>query len=141
MALFTDVEDQVAALRDLFGDDISVDALAARMSQFGGDKLVRTLRTASALARCAERISIVGTGLVAARSARAAGQNGLAQGRGHRTPAALVQEITGVPYGEARGRCGWGSRFSNRMLRDAARNPMGTGARPLMGADGGSPPR
>lgn len=101
MALFTDVEDQVAALRHLFGDDISVDALAERMSQFGGDKLMSTLRAASALARCAERISIVGAGLVAARSTRAAGQEGLAQGRGHRTPAALVQEIAGVAYGEA----------------------------------------
>ncbi|UNK69784.1 HNH endonuclease signature motif containing protein [Microbacterium sp. H1-D42] len=43
----------------------------------------------------------VGAGLIATRSTRVAGQDGLAQTRGHRTPAALVQQITGVGYAEA----------------------------------------
>ncbi|UNK69783.1 hypothetical protein [Microbacterium sp. H1-D42] len=57
MAVFTEFEQQAAVLRDLFGDDVQVDALTGRMSSFGSEKLVSALQAASALARCAERIS------------------------------------------------------------------------------------
>lgn len=101
MALFTDIEHQVAALRGLFGDEVSASELPSRMAEFGSDKLVDALRAAAALVRGAERLTIVGAGLAAQRSTRAAGQDGLAQARGHRTPAALIQQITGVAFGEA----------------------------------------
>ena len=101
MELLTDIEQQVARLRDLFGDDVSVDGLAGRMEAFGSAQLVEALKSAAAVVRCAERISIVGAGLAAQRSTREAGQDGLAQSRGHRTAAALIQELTGVSYGEA----------------------------------------
>lgn len=101
MALFTEVEQQVATLRALFCDDVPAEELAGRMGQFGGDTLVDALRAAAALVRRIEQVSIVGAGIVATRSSRAAGQDGLAQGLGHRTPAALVQEITGVSHAEA----------------------------------------
>jgi len=101
MALFTEIEHQVAALRDLFGADVAAEDLPARMSMFGGDRLVEAVAAASALVRVIERIGIVGAGIAATRSARESGQDGLAQARGHRTPAALVQDISGVSHAEA----------------------------------------
>lgn len=101
MAIFTDIERQVATLRTLLGDDVGADDLAARMSALSGDQLVETLEHAAAVARCVERISIVGAGVAAHRSGRGAGHSGLAQSRGHRSPAALVQEIAGVGRAEA----------------------------------------
>lgn len=101
MALFTDIDAQVAVLRDLLGADADVQDLSARMSSFPGEKLVEALGAAAALVRAAERIGIVGAGIVAARSTREAGQDGLAQSRGHRSPAALVQELTGSSHADA----------------------------------------
>lgn len=101
MALFTDIEHQVDALRDLFGCDVPVAELASRMVEFGADALLDAVTAASELMRAAERISIVGAGIAASRSNRDAGQDGLAQSRGHRTPAGLVQTISGVSHSEA----------------------------------------
>ncbi|MGF2948543.1 HNH endonuclease signature motif containing protein [Microbacterium alcoholitolerans] len=101
MALFTEIETQVAELRALLGDDVEVGDLAAVMSRLAGDELVDAVTSASALARAVERISIVGAGITATRSTRDAGHDGLAQARGHRTPAALVQDVTGVSHAEA----------------------------------------
>ncbi|WP_286302730.1 hypothetical protein [Microbacterium suwonense] len=70
----------------------------------GADKLVDAVTAASDLMRAAERISIVGAGIAAARSTRDAGQDGLAQERGHRTSAGLVQDIAGISRTEAQRR-------------------------------------
>jgi len=101
MAILTDIEHQVDALRDLFGCDVPVDELTARMSALDAGGLMDAVTAASDLVRAAERISIVGAGIAAARSGRDAGQAGLAQSRGHRTPANLVQDISGVSHAEA----------------------------------------
>ncbi|WP_259363492.1 hypothetical protein [Microbacterium esteraromaticum] len=101
MAIFTGIDAQVAALRDLLGDDVTVGDLAARMSSFSGEKLVDAMTAAAALVQCAERIGIIGAGIVATRSRREVRQDGLAQSRGHRSPAALVQEITGTSHADA----------------------------------------
>lgn len=117
MTLFTDVDAQVATLRDLFGGDVTVEDLPARMSSFGGEKLVDAMAAAAALVRCVERIEIVGAGIVAARSRREAGQGGLAQCRGHRSPAALIQEITGTSHADAQRQVRLGQSI---LDRDAA---------------------
>ncbi|SJN30077.1 putative HNH endonuclease domain protein [Microbacterium esteraromaticum] len=101
MALFTDIDARISALRDLFGDDVEIDDLSSRMMAFSGDKLVEAVTAVSALVRCVERVGIVGAGITAARSTRQAGRDGLAAGRGHRTPAALVQDITGLTHADA----------------------------------------
>lgn len=101
MALFSEIEHQVAVLRDLIGAEVSPSELTSRMSVLGADKLVDAVTAASDLMRAAERISIVGAGIAAARSARDAGQDGLAQERGHRTSAGLVQDIAGISRTEA----------------------------------------
>ncbi|OJU39994.1 MAG: hypothetical protein BGN97_14405 [Microbacterium sp. 69-10] len=67
MALLTDIEHQTAALRDLFGCDVPAEELTSRMSAFDADALVDAVTAASTLMRAAERISIVGAGVAAAR--------------------------------------------------------------------------
>lgn len=101
MALLTDIEHQLDALRALLGVDVGAEQLSTRMTKLGADQLVEAVTAASELMRAAERIRIVGVGVTAARSTREAGQDGLAQSRGHRTPAALVQDISGVSHAEA----------------------------------------
>ena len=66
MALLADIDAQVATLRDLFAGDVVVEELPARMSVFGGQKLLDAMAAASALVRCAERIGIVGAGVAPA---------------------------------------------------------------------------
>ena len=39
MAIFTDIDGQLAGLRTLLGDDVDVDVLAQRMSALGGEEL------------------------------------------------------------------------------------------------------
>lgn len=104
MALLTDIQQQVDALRDLFGADAEASELPSRMSAFGADELLDAVTAASELMRAVERISIVGAGITAARSSREAGQDGFAQSRGHRTPAGLVQDISGISHAEAQRR-------------------------------------
>lgn len=101
MALFTDIDAQVAALRDLFDGDVTSEELPTRMSAFGATKLVETVSAVSSLVRSVERIGIVAAGITATRSSQESGQDGLAQGLGHRTPAALLQDLTGVSSAEA----------------------------------------
>lgn len=101
MAFFTDIERQVAVLRGLFGGDVEACDLSSRMAGLGGNELVDAVTAAAELARAAERVSIVSAGITASRSARSTGQDGLAQSRGHRTPAALVQDLAGISHAEA----------------------------------------
>lgn len=122
MAFFTDVESQIAQLRELLGADVEADALAQRMAQLGADDLVTALGIAAGVGRWAERIAIAGAGIVAARSTCAAGQNGLAQSLGHRNPAALLQEISGAARSEAERQV----RLGTALLADAEA-PRGSG--------------
>jgi len=101
MALFTEIEHQVGVLRDLLGADAGPEDLLSRMSVLDGGELLQVMQTSSALTRCADRISIAGAGIAASRSTREAGQDGLAQSRGHRNPAAMVQDIAGIGRAEA----------------------------------------
>lgn len=128
MAIFTDIDAQVATLRDLFGGDVGAAELSGRMSAFDGEQLVDALVAASALVRCAERIGIVGAGIAATRSGREAGQDGLAQARGHRSPAALVQEITGTSHAEAQRQVRLGQSILDNVAGPDADTGDGTGA-------------
>ncbi|MGW9628076.1 HNH endonuclease signature motif containing protein [Microbacterium sp. NPDC055521] len=145
MALFTDIDAQVAVLRDLFGADAQVQELSARMSSFPSEKLVEALGAAAALVRSAERIGIVGAGVVAARSTREAGQDGLAQSRGHRSPAALVQELTGSSHADAQRQVRLGQSVLDSDVPAADADASAEGAAPGAGEQacgaGGDLPR
>lgn len=101
MELFTELDTQVQILRALLGDDVDPVDLRQAVSALSDDDVVRTLNACSAVVRDVERIRVVAVGVAAARSTRSAGQSGLAQSRGHRNAAALIQGITGCTRGEA----------------------------------------
>lgn len=99
MAIFTELEHHVDRLRVLLGDD-AVDA-AAVVNGLSDDDVAAVIVGAGALARAAERLGIVATGVAARRSSREAGHGGMAQKRGHRNTASLVQELTGSTKADA----------------------------------------
>lgn len=135
MALFTEIEHHVTALRALLGDDVEIGDLAGTMSNLAADDIVDVVTSASTLLRSVERISIVGAGITASRSTREAGHDGLAQARGHRTPTALVQDITGVSRAEAQRHVRLGLSVLEVEMSDAEGSSLRTGTEPDAGAD------
>ncbi|MBS1905943.1 MAG: DUF222 domain-containing protein [Actinobacteria bacterium] len=101
MELFTDIEAQVQALRALVGDALEPADLIPLIERLDDAQAVDALTAATALVQSGERIRAAATSVIAARSSREAGQAGLAQSRGHRNVASLVQEITGSTMAEA----------------------------------------
>ncbi|MRH30375.1 DUF222 domain-containing protein, partial [Microbacterium sp. SYP-A9085] len=95
MAFFSDLEAHVEALRSLIGADPDAGSVPALAAVLDDDAVVAVIAEASAVVRAAESLRVAASGVVAARSSREAGHTGLAQVRGHRSPVALVQEITG----------------------------------------------
>lgn len=101
MEFFAEIEAQVAHLREVFGATAETADLGSEMSRLTDVDVVSAMTAASAIMRIADRVVVVGAGICAARSAREAGQSGLAQSLGHRNAASLVQDITGATRGEA----------------------------------------
>ncbi|UWF78140.1 MULTISPECIES: DUF222 domain-containing protein [Microbacterium] len=101
MAFFTEVDAEVAVLRGLLGEDTDAASLPGRVLRLSDTDLAVLVQAAGALRRCAERVEIVGAGVVASRSTRDAGHSGLAQSRGHRSAASFLQEITGGTRSDA----------------------------------------
>lgn len=104
----------------------AVTALASagveEVSGFDDDDVVRFIALGVQLAQAGERMSTVGAGVVAARSGREAGHDGLAQSRGHRNATSLVQELSGSARGDAAKRVRLGE-----ALLEAATPPRASG--------------
>lgn len=130
MAIFTDITEQVATLRDLFGDDVEPAELATRMSSLDDDALVAAMTATAILTRRIERVSIVAAGIAARRSTRDAGHAGLAQSRGHRNPASLIQDLGGLGRAEAQKQVRLGTAL---LEHDGGREEPGAAS-----ADGGA---
>lgn len=90
--------DQLSVRSEL---DVASSDLPASIRSLGDDDALKVLAEVSGLIESAERARVVVAGVVAERSTRASGQSGVAQTRGHRTPVALIQSITGATRGEA----------------------------------------
>lgn len=118
MAIISEIGEQVEALRALLGGDPEGEELAARVSTLDDDAIVAVIGCASAVMRCAERISIAGAGVAVSRSTRDNGHSGLAQARGHRNPTALIQEITGSSRGDAQKQVRLGQTLLEKALSD-----------------------
>ncbi|MGO2151358.1 MAG: DUF222 domain-containing protein [Microbacterium gubbeenense] len=102
MDIFSELREQVGSLGDLLGE--GADDLTGTMRGLSDQQLVRALEAAAAAVRGLGRIEAVGAGIMAERSTREAGQEGMAQVRGHRSPADFLQVITGGSKSEARQR-------------------------------------
>ncbi|MFB8145245.1 DUF222 domain-containing protein [Microbacterium sp. NPDC056003] len=101
MAFFSELESQLARLRSLLGTEIDAGGLPVMLDRIGDDDVVAVIAAATEFVRAGEKVRIAAAGVAAARSAREAGHDGLAQRRGHRSPATLIQEITGATRAEA----------------------------------------
>ena len=101
MAFFSDIEQHIAVLREALGEDTAADALPAKINDLDDAVVVDVIAAASQLIRAAEKVRITASGVVAARSTRDAGHDGLAQVRGHRSPVALIQDLTGATHADA----------------------------------------
>lgn len=101
MSFFTDLQTALDALRSLVGDHEDATRIAGAVAELGDDAVVSLIAAASALVRGGESLRIAGSGVVAARSTREHGHGGLAQSRGHRSPVALIQELTGTTRSDA----------------------------------------
>ncbi|WP_221583764.1 HNH endonuclease signature motif containing protein [Microbacterium sp. G2-8] len=99
---FRELREQVAVLGGLL--DEGAGELADAMRTLGDEQLVRALEAAARAVRSLGRIEAVGAGILAERSTRESGHDGLAQTRGHRTSAEFVQAITGASRADARQR-------------------------------------
>ncbi|MDQ0613363.1 hypothetical protein QF046_001004 [Microbacterium sp. W4I4] len=101
MAIASELREQVTTLVDLLGAEVCVDELPSVVREFGDEQVLNLLRRADALMRGAERVRIIASGVVAERSTRPAGHDGLAQKLGHRNSTSLIQEMTGSSRSEA----------------------------------------
>ncbi|MFT4260254.1 DUF222 domain-containing protein [Microbacterium sp.] len=101
MALFTDVASLIPTLGERLGEHASLGEATRLMAEMADADVVAILRESAEVSRFADQVRVVAAGLVAERSTRAAGQSGCAQSRGHRTPAGLVQELSGSTRSEA----------------------------------------
>lgn len=126
MAIFSEIGGQVKMLRALLGGDPEGEELTARMSSLDDDAIVTVIGCASAVMRCAERISIAAAGVAASRSTRDNGHSGLAQARGHRNPTALIQEITGSSRGDAQKQVRLGQALLERGISDGPHDENAT---------------
>lgn len=75
--------------------------MSATIALLSDDDVARLIEQAGALARSAEKIGIIASGVAAQRSNRDAGHAGLAQKRGYRNPVSLVQDLTGSTRADA----------------------------------------
>ncbi|MBD8024766.1 HNH endonuclease signature motif containing protein [Microbacterium gallinarum] len=101
MAFFSDLDQRLALLREVLGGDLRPERLPVVLDRLDDDDIVAVIAAATEFVRAGEKVRIAAAGVAAARSAREAGHDGLAQRRGHRSPATLIQEITGATRAEA----------------------------------------
>ena len=101
MAFFSDLDEQLGVLRGVLGADVAADTLTGTIATLTDDTIVEIISAASSVIRAAEKVRIVASGVAAARSTREHGHGGLAQKRGHRSPAALIQDLTGATHADA----------------------------------------
>lgn len=132
MTDFADVVRLIPALRGR-ADAVRAEDVPGMLTACDDAAAVAVLAEATAIVQHAEQLRTVAAGVIAARSSRAAGHSGLAQRHGHRSAAALVQEITGSTRAEAARLI----RVGEAVLESAVPRGDGGGAGPMSGAPGG----
>ena len=123
---FHEITDRVCSQLTLHeADDVSPVAV---VEEFDDAALTDLLRDVSRLRAEADTLVSTIAGVVAKRSERALGYAGLAQREGHRTPVAMVQQVTGVSraeaarqvrLGEALGEADAATRLHTESIHDA----------------------
>ncbi|WP_194420570.1 HNH endonuclease signature motif containing protein [Microbacterium abyssi] len=101
MATFTDVAALIPTLCGRLVDGADADLARASMMLMTDADVVKILEETAALAKQVEQIQVLAAGVVALRSNRERGHSGLSQSRGHRSAAALIQDVTGSTKADA----------------------------------------
>ncbi|GAA3939631.1 HNH endonuclease signature motif containing protein [Microbacterium soli] len=101
MAAFTDVAALIPTLRGRLRDGADADLARASMMAMTDADVVRILEETASLAHEVEQIQVMAAGIIALRSKRERGHSGLSASRGHRSAAALVQNVTGSTKADA----------------------------------------
>lgn len=101
MAILSDVRERVESLAARGSLDVEGSQLLAALRRFDDGSVIDIVALASDIKHNADRIIAVGAAVLAERSTREMGQAGAAATRGHATPVALVQSITGGTRGDA----------------------------------------
>lgn len=138
MAFFSDLAQHLEALRDALGGDVEAELLPLALDRLSDDGVVAALEAATGLVRAGEKVRIAASGAAAARSTREAGHTGLAQKRGHRNPASLIQEITGATRAEAAKHVRLGESLRTIAGIDAGRDAMTDASAPAVPPNGGA---
>lgn len=96
MNLFDELQARLDALRDLFPTLEAADEISSAVALLNDETLCDLTDLVAHTMRVYQQFSLASSGAIGARSTRAAGHRGLAQSRGFRSPAALIQRLTGV---------------------------------------------
>ena len=96
MNLFDELQARLDALRGLFPTLEAADEISSAVTLLNDETLCDLTDLVAQTMRVYQQFSLASSGAIAARSQRAAGHKGLAQSRGFRSPAALIQQLTGV---------------------------------------------
>lgn len=101
MAILSDMRGRLDALDAHGGIDVEGHCLLEAIRRFGDDAVIDMVARASEVKHDADRIIAVGAAVLAERSRREKGQSGTAAVRGHSSPIALVQSISGGTRADA----------------------------------------
>jgi hypothetical protein len=135
MTFVSELRASVEALADLPGIDVDADALPAIIDGLPDDAVERVLTAMAGLRRSADLVAVIAAGVAARRSSRDHGHGGMAAVRGHRTPVALIQSITGGTAADAKRAVQVGESLLEGSRTDAG----GFGGAAPGGADGVAP--
>ncbi len=101
MATFTDVAALIPTLCGRGADVDDVDRVRSSMMRLTDADVVKILEETAALAQQVEQIKVAAASVIAVRSTRDRGHSGLSASRGHRSAAALIQDVTGSTKADA----------------------------------------
>lgn len=101
MATFIDVAALIPTLCGQLSDGGDVELAQASMMLMTDADVVRVLEETVDLVKQIEQIQIAAAGVIALRSRREQGHAGLSASRGHRSAAALIQDVTGSTKADA----------------------------------------
>lgn len=101
MTFLTELRECVDVLSDHSELDVEPEQLLAQLRSAGGESAMAVLAEASAVIQCIDRVKTVATAVISELSARDRGHGGFAATRGHRSPVALVQSISGGTRADA----------------------------------------
>lgn len=102
MTFLSELRRLAEALATVSELDVAADDLPTAIEALPDDTVAGIMAGTADLRRCLDLVAVIAAGVAARRSTRAKGHGGMAAVRGHRTPVAMIQAITGGTASDAR---------------------------------------